>query len=170
MLKKPCHLKTVLPVSQNMKYSRYKTFNLSPANTGKGLSFLLKRGMTLIEIMIVVAVIAALMGYVGKKVMDRYEKAKVSQAKILISVIEDALVEFNLDCGHYPKTLDDLISAPADCEEWGPESYIDKLPKDPWKTELVYELDEAGDYIITSFGADRRPGGKGLKKDISSAD
>ncbi|MCY4512250.1 MAG: type II secretion system major pseudopilin GspG [Bdellovibrionales bacterium] len=156
-----------------MKYSCYKqTFkqSLFSVNTGKTLFFLLRKGMTLIEIMIVVAVIAALMGYVGKKVMDRYEKAKVSQAKILISVIEDALVEFNLDCGHYPKTLDDLISAPADCEEWGPESYMDKIPKDPWKSNVVYEVDESGDYIITSFGADRRPGGKGLKKDISSAD
>ena len=153
-----------------MKYSRYKQTFKPPANAGKGLFFLLKRGMTLIEIMIVVAVIAVLMGYVGKNVMDRYEKAKASQAKILISVVEGALTEFNVDCGYYPETLNDLISAPADCEEWGPKPYLKKIPKDPWKTELVYELDESGDYTIISFGADRRPGGKDLKKDISSAD
>ena len=128
--------------------------------------------MTLVEIMIVVAIIAVLMGYVGKKVSDRYEKAKVSQAKILVSVIEDAITEFNLDCGYYPNTLDDLISAPKDCEEWGPKPYLakGKIPKDPWKNDLVYELDETGDYTIISFGKDRRPGGTGLRKDISSAD
>ena len=128
--------------------------------------------MTLIEIMIVVGILAFLMGYVGKKVKDRYEKAKVSQAKIIISLVEDSIIEFNLDCGFYPETLDDLISASRDCEEWGPEPYLKngKIPKDPWKNNLVYEMDESGNYTIISFGQDRRPGGTGLKQDLSSAD
>ena len=130
------------------------------------------RGMTLIEIMIVVGIIAFITTIVGQAVTRRQKKAKVSQAKIVIGLLEQAIAEFNYDCGYYPATLDDLVSAPADCEEWGPEPYVKdgKLPKDPWKSELVYELDDTGDYNITSFGADRRPGGTGYNKDISSSD
>ena len=128
--------------------------------------------MTLIEIMIVVGILAFLMGYLGTKVKERSDKAKISQARIIISLVEDAITEFNLDCGFYPESLDDLVSAPRDCEEWGPEPYLKngKIPKDPWKNNLVYEMDESGNYTIISFGQDRRPGGTGFKKDLSSAD
>ena len=136
------------------------------------LSLSKSKGMTLIEIMIVVGIIAFLMTMVGREVSRRQKKAKVSQAKIVMGLLEQAIAEFNYDCGYYPATLDDLISAPADCEEWGPEPYVKdgRLPKDPWKNELAYELDETGDYNITSFGADKRPGGTGYNKDISLSD
>ena len=158
-----------------MKRSSYKSISeyfLFPAKTEKNLSRFLKRGMTLIEIMIVVGILALFMGYLGAKVKERSDKAKISQAKIIISLVEDAITEFNLDCGFYPETLDDLVSAPRDCEEWGPKPYFKngKIPKDPWKNDLVYEMDDSGNYTIISFGQDRRPGGTGFKKDLSSAD
>jgi len=91
----------------------------------------------------------------------------------LIGLIEQAMEEFSYDCGYYPETLEDLVIAPADCEEWGPSPYLKngKIPKDPWKQDFVYSFDEEGNYIIMSYGSDRKPGGSGrFNKDISSED
>lgn len=174
----PCYLNAALSVSQHMKQRFPKQVSRRFLSFWKvrekpfQLLINKNRGMTLIEIMIVVGIIAFLMTMVGQEVSRRQKKAKISQAKIVIGLLEQAIAEFNYDCGYYPATLDDLISAPADCEEWGPEPYVKdgKLPKDPWKNELVYELDETGDYNITSFGADKRPGGTDYNKDISLSD
>ena len=132
-----------------------------------------KKGMTLIEIMIVVGIIAFLFTVIGQAVNKRRKKAQISQAKIVIGLLEQAISEFNYDCGYYPKSLDDLSVAPEDCAEWGPEPYVKngKLPKDPWKNNFFYEVDDqTGSYEIISFGADRRPGGTDFNKDISSLD
>ena len=82
--------------------------------------------------------------------------------------------EFNYDCGYYPESLEDLVSAPADCEEWGPQPYLKngKIQKDPWKQDFRYEYnEEKGSFEIISWGADKKPGGSGpYNKDISSLD
>ncbi len=132
-----------------------------------------QRGMTLIEILVVVAIIGFLFVVVGRGVNRRMQKAKGHQAKIVIGIVKDALMEFNIDCGYYPETLDDLIEQPNDCESWGPDPYLEnrKIPKDPWNNRLIYEFDaESSSYVIISHGADRRPGGAGRNKDISSMD
>ena len=131
------------------------------------------KGMTLIEIMIVVGIIAFLFTVVGQAVNKRRKKAQISQAKIVIGLLEQAISEFNYDCGFYPRTLQDLSQAPEDCKQWGPEAYVKngKVPKDPWNQEFSYEFDdETNNYEIISFGADRRPGGDNFNKDISSAE
>ena len=121
-----------------------------------------------------VGILAFLMTVVGRAVNQSRKKSQISQARILIGVIEQAMEEFSYDCGYYPETLEDLVSAPPDCEEWGPKPYLKngKIPQDPWKQNFQYEYDEENDsYVITSFGADRKPGGSGkFNKDISSLD
>lgn len=133
-----------------------------------------KRGLSLIEILVVVGIIAFIMTFVFRGVRERSEKAKLGQVKILIGSIEQSMEEFNLDCGFYPEVLEDLVSAPPDCEEWGPKPYFKngKIPKDPWGSEFQYEYnEEIESYVITSFGSDRKPGGSGrFSKDISSLD
>ena len=131
-----------------------------------------KRGMTLIEILIVVGIITSVLGFVMNRVIKRGKKAKVSQAKIMLSSLSQTVDEFSLDCGFYPQTLRDLLEAPSACEEWdGPYVKGDKFLKDPWKNNIHYEYDsDRNDYELISFGADRREGGGGLNRDISSKD
>ena len=131
------------------------------------------KGMTLIEIMIVVGIIAFLFTVIGQAVNSRRKKAQISQAKIVIGLLEQAIAEFNYDCGYNPRTLDELVENSEDCESWGPDPYLKngKLPKDPWNNRLVYEYDiETNKYEIISYGADRRLGGTDFNKDISSLD
>ena len=131
-----------------------------------------KRGMTLIEILIVVGIITSVLGFVMNRVIKRGKKAKVSQAKIMLSSLSQTVDEFSLDCGFYPQSLRDLLEAPSACEEWdGPYVKGDKFLKDPWKNNIHYEYDsDRNDYELISFGADRREGGGGLNRDISSKD
>ena len=133
-----------------------------------------QRGMTLIEIMIVLVILGSMAGILVVKVSDSLKKSRVQQGKILISEVGKALDQFNTDCGFYPTTdqgIQALISTPVGgktCSNWGPESYLKKMPKDPWKNELVYSCTDGQHYILKSLGADGKEGGEGFNTDISS--
>ena len=128
-----------------------------------------QKGMTMIEIMIVLVIIGGLASVLFPNIMRNLRRGTVNTARIQIQQIGKQLDLFYADCGFYPDNLEELIEAPGSCPSWGPEPYIDKVPKDPWNTDYVYEL-EGSDYVLTSQGADRRPGGTGADKDISSAE
>ena len=131
-------------------------------------------GLSLIEMLVVIGILAFIMSVVARNVSQSRKKSNVNKVKILIGLIQQAMEEFSYDCGYYPESLEDLVSAPGDCEEWGPSPYLKngKIPKDPWGQSFLYEYDEESDnYAIISYGADRKPGGSGrFNKDISSLD
>ena len=129
-----------------------------------------EKGMTLIEIMIVVAIIGGLMAVLGNRVMGNLDRAKVSQAKIHMREIQKQLEMFYLDCNSYPtyeEGLEALTEPPTSCASWGPEPYLKSVPRDPWGSFYVYESN-GGSFVITSLGKDRRIGGDGYDADISS--
>ncbi len=130
-----------------------------------------EKGMTLIEIMIVLVIIAGLSGFLINNVMNSMRRAEMREAKILISEVGKALDEYYMSCSTYPSTdqgLEALIEAPPEgCDDWGPDAYIKKIPKDPWGKPLIYELEDDG-YFVGSLGGDKREGGSGYAKDISN--
>ena len=128
------------------------------------------RGMTLIEIMIVIAIIGGLMAVLGTMAFSRLKEARVSTAKIQMKSIGQALESYNLACNGYPTTdqgLDALITKPASgCDNWGPEPYLKKGQKvDPWKKEFIYESD-GSTFELKSLGEDKKEGGEGNAKDL----
>ena len=137
-------------------------------------SFFNKKGLSLIEMLVVVGILAFIMSVVARSVSQGKKKSQINQARILIGLFEQAMEEFNYDCDYYPETLEDLVFAPADCEQWGPQPYLKngKIPKDPWGQDFRYGYNEdKGNFEIISWGADRKPGGSGrFNKDISSLD
>jgi general secretion pathway protein G len=128
-----------------------------------------ERGMTLIEILIVLAIIASIMAFLVPGVTRQLDKSKVQETKIQIGQIMNALNLYYTDCGKFPSSLDGLIKPDADCSNWGPEPYLKKAPKDAWNRPFQYSLD-GNQYTIKSLGADGREGGDGYAKDISSED
>lgn len=131
-----------------------------------------RRGMTLLEIMIVMAIVASLIGVLAGQVNSRMKKAKVNQAKIQIGELSKALDMYYTDCSSYPTAaegLDALVAAPSTCPGWGPDPYVKRKPQDPWKTDFVYEIN-GNTYNIISLGADKKEGGTGNDADISSAE
>jgi general secretion pathway protein G len=125
-------------------------------------------GMTLLEIMIVLAILGGLLAVLATNVMSSFNKSKVENTKIQMKQIGNALNMYNLDCGSYPTSLAGLVDK-DDCPNWGPDPYLKKVPKDAWNTEFLYEVDGAN-YFLMSLGEDRREGGSGLAKDLSSDD
>ncbi len=132
-----------------------------------------QKGMTLIEIMIVLAILAGIMAAIVTNVRGRLAEANIRQAKIQIGQIENALEFYRLACSYrYPTTeegLEALVEAPGSCPGWGPEPYLRSVPRDPWGNPFSYESD-GSTYEIISFGRDGRPGGTGENADISSED
>lgn len=127
------------------------------------------KGMTLVEIMIVLAIIGGLMALLAPRFTGALDKSKVRETKIAMGQVINALNMYYTDCGRFPTSLDSLIKAPAgdECTNWGPEAYLKKEAKDAWGTNLLYEI-SGNNFTIKSLGADRRDGGSGFDKDINS--
>ncbi|HWZ71862.1 MAG TPA: type II secretion system major pseudopilin GspG [Casimicrobiaceae bacterium] len=131
------------------------------------------RGMTLIEILVVLTLIGIVMGIVGGNYLGQGEKAKQKAAKLEIEQIGQTLDLFKLEVGRYPTTqegLQALITAPTGVSNWnGPYWKKNTLPKDPWTNEYKYASPgQHGAYDIWSYGADGKEGGEGTNKDITS--
>jgi len=131
------------------------------------------RGMTLIEILVVLVLIGVVMGIVGSKFIGQGEEAKRKAAKIEINQIGNTLDLFKLEVGRYPTTsegLQALVTAPSGAPNWnGPYWKNATLPKDPWGNEYKYVAPgQTGPYDIVSLGADGKEGGDGVNKDIVS--
>ena len=130
------------------------------------------RGMTLIEILVVLVLIGIVLGIVGGNFIGKGEKAKADAAKIEIGQIAQTLDLYKLEVGRYPTTqegLQALVSAPAGAANWnGPYWKKQSVPKDPWGNEYKYlSPGSKGPYEITSLGADGKEGGEGPDKDIA---
>jgi general secretion pathway protein G len=128
------------------------------------------KGMTLLEIMIVLVILGGLIAILATQVQGRLKKAKINQAKIQISEYGKALDMYFTDCNAYPTTeegLQALVQAPSSCSNWGPDPYRKKVDKDPWGNDFIYES-TGNNYILKSLGSDRREGGSGDAADISS--
>jgi len=97
-------------------------------------------GFTLIELMVVVIIIAALAGMVLPRVLPATDEAKSHISKGDIAGITLALKMYRLHNDRYPSTdegLGALMSAPSSAKNWkGP--YLEKRAVDPWKRPYKY--------------------------------
>lgn len=130
-----------------------------------------QNGMTLVEIMIVLAILGAIIALVSSNISGALDKSKQREAKIQLGQVSQALQLYYTDCSKYPKSLEGLTKSDADCPNWGPEPYYKKKTglKDPWNHELIYEATTSG-YILKSLGKDGKEGGSGYNQDINSDD
>lgn len=133
-----------------------------------------QQGLTLIEIMVVVAILGLLAAMIVPNVIGQGEKAKVDLAKANMANIANALDLYKLDNNDYPSTeegLEALVEEPPSAKNWNPAGYLKKVPTDPWGNEYVYISPGVdGPYDLYSLGADGAEGGDGFNADISYND
>jgi len=135
-------------------------------------------GYSLIEILVVLAIIGTLMTLVAPRLMGNVDTAKKTAAQAQSRTLRLALDSYMLDVGRYPTAQEGLavLSTPpaGDNGSWaGP--YLERaLPLDPWQNAYVYQppttLENGRQTIpvVLSYGADGAPGGSGNNADISS--
>ncbi len=130
-------------------------------------------GVTLIEMMVVLVIIAIVAAIIVPNVIGRPDEARVTVAGSSIKTIAASLELYRLDAGRYPTTdqgLDSLVKKPTSGplpRKWDQAGYLSDLPSDPWGNPFVYELSKSGnDYRILSYGADGKEGGSGVDADI----
>ena len=134
------------------------------------------RGFTLIELMVVIAILGILAGLVLPRFMGRTEEAKKTKARLQIENLESALKLYKLDTGAYPSTdqgLEALVQKPAAGlvpKNWREGGYLEKskVPEDPWGRPYVYLSPgvKNKDFDLKSLGADGEDGGEGESADI----
>ncbi len=132
-----------------------------------------RQGVTLIEMLVVVTIIALFAALVAPKILGRADQARITAAKVQIQNFQGALAQYKLDVGTFPSTemgLKALREKPDGVESWrGP--YLPKdVPVDPWGHDYIYKFPgEHGDEPdIVSLGADGQNGGTEINADILS--
>jgi len=118
------------------------------------------RGMTLLEIMVVITIIGVVMATVTVAVLPQLDKAKVDTTINSMRGVQGALKLYYARHGKYPDTSQGfgiLVS----------EKFLDQAPNDAWGNDFIYTA-EGSSYKIISYGSDGQQGGDGASADISS--
>jgi general secretion pathway protein G len=138
-------------------------------------SLLGEAGFTLIEIMVVIAIIGILATLIVPRIMGRPDEARATAAKLDVGTIVQSLKLYRLDVGRYPTTeqgIKALVEKPTAepvPQNWKAGGYLDSLPKDPWGNPYQYtNPGTRGEIDVFSFGADGKPGGTGNDADFGN--
>ena len=121
-------------------------------------------GFTLVEMLVVLAIIGLLVGLVAPRVLGILADAKVKTAHIQIESFKNALDLYFLDEGHYPNTSEGLAALavrPSDETSWnGPYLKGGAVPRDPWNNSYIYRSpgEDGRPYDIISMGERGRTG------------
>jgi len=132
-----------------------------------------EKGFTIIELLVVIMIISLLAVFVAPRMYKGLGQAKRDIAKSQMSIIENAVQGFYIDCERYPDEsagLVELVSEPEDvAQKWnGPYLKRSEI-LDPWDNEYRYILDSSapnGAFLLISYGADGKRGGEGDNEDI----
>ena len=128
-------------------------------------------GFTLVELLVVLAILGMLAALVGPQVLNQLGGAKSKSATIQIRDFEQALELYKLDVGRFPRSgegLEALVRQPSGAKGWnGPYLKKDELPMDPWGNPYEYRVSGSRIEII-SYGADGRAGGSDEDADVSN--
>ena len=126
-----------------------------------------QRGMSLIEIIIVIVLIGAVLAFVGSRVLGGKDRGDYNIAKAQVQTMAGKIESFQMDTGRLPTSLEELVTQPSDVNGWlGPYAKSAEL-KDPWGHPLEYRAPgETGPFDLVSLGKDGKPGGTSVDGDI----
>ena len=105
------------------------------------------RGMTLIEIMVVLVILGLIAGAIGFNVFNQLNVAQTKTATLDLKAVSNGIDLYHVETGQYPETLQQLVP-----------KYIKELHKDPWGGDYQY-VHTADGYEVYSYGKDKAQGG-----------
>ena len=130
-------------------------------------------GFTLLELLVVLAILGLLAAIVGPQVIRYLGSSKTQTAQVQVRNIAASIQLYRLDVGRYPTNeegLGALITAPASAAMWnGPYLPDSSAITDPWgKPYLLKSPGEHGELDVFSYGSDGTAGGSGEARDVGN--
>ena len=126
-----------------------------------------ERGLTLVEIMVVMAILGTIMTIVAVNVIQQLDGANVDATRLQMKKMEGDLSLYAAKKkGKYPSTSDGLEAA----SKYFPDG---KIPRDAWGNEFQYFSPASNcskAFELVSYGKDGQQGGEDANADLSSCD
>lgn len=132
-----------------------------------------QKGVTLIELIIVIIIMTTLALIIMPRFTGRTEEARRAAAIADIETgLGTALELYESQNGRYPDSLEDLIREPGNAPNWhGPYLKTSRISKDPWGNPYIYRFPgqkNPQSYDLFSYGRDKKAGGTGYDEDIGN--
>jgi general secretion pathway protein G len=126
-----------------------------------------QRGMSLIEIIIVIVLIGAVLTFVGSRVIGGKDRGDYNLGKSAVQTMAGKIEQFRMDTGRLPNSLEELVTAPSDANGWlGPYAKAQEL-KDPFGHAYEYRAPGTdGDFDLVFLGKDGKAGGDSTDADF----
>jgi len=128
-----------------------------------------QQGFTLVEMIVVIAIIGVLATIVVVRYSGQTDQAKVAAAKAHLSQFESAIISFQSQNGRLPTSMSELVERPGNAPSWPEGGYLkgNAVPHDPWGHDYVYRVN-GRKFVIICLGADGQEGGEGVDADFSN--
>jgi general secretion pathway protein G len=127
------------------------------------------QGFTLIEMVMVIALIGIVMSVVGSYAVQRFNQGKYNVGKAAVQSMSMKVQAYMLDNGSPPQNLSDLVTRPGAASNWnGPYAKPSDI-NDPFNHPFQYKVPgDHGEYDIIFLGKDGQAGGDGMNKDFGN--
>lgn len=125
------------------------------------------RGMSLLELVVVIVLIGGVLAVVGSRLIGGKDRANFNLTKTQLQTLAGKVEQYQLDVGSLPETLDQLATATGNQPNWlGPYAKPAEF-NDPWGRPIQYRKPgQAGPFELVSLGADGQPGGDSVDQDL----
>jgi general secretion pathway protein G len=126
-----------------------------------------RAGFSLAELMVVIVIIGLLATMVVPRLFDRFSDAQIQKAKVDISQIGNAVLDFaTKNSGRFPDSLEQLVTPDQNGRRYLEQQTV---PKDPWGNEYIYYPPSGGETepTIMTYGSDGSQGGDGKARDMT---
>ncbi|MCB0325674.1 MAG: type II secretion system protein GspG [Bdellovibrionales bacterium] len=130
-----------------------------------------ERGMTLVELLVVIVLISLIAVVVGKNVIGQGDAAKAELNVVKMEKLKNLLGQYRLKFNSYPGALQELIKPSADTQKSG-QLFVALAEEgdlnDVWGFPYIYKTENNGrSFTLSSLGADGIEGGDGAKQDVT---